>query len=125
MQRNSWSLVLFFCLAAFAQPRLHAEVISVCREGCDYTSINDAISVATDGDVIKLSSEVYTEGSTIDLQGKSLSIEGELGSDGVPSTILDGENSYQVVSMVGSQSVVLKNLWLTRGSASSMHRSRA
>ncbi len=119
MQRNSWSLVLFFCLAAFAQPRLHAEVISVCREGCDYTSINDAISVATDGDVIKLSSEVYTEGSTIDLQGKSLSIEGELGSDGVPSTILDGENSYQVVRMVGSQSVVLKNLWLTRGSASS------
>ena len=39
---------------------------TVCASGCDFSSIQDAINAAVDGDTISLVSETYTEAITID-----------------------------------------------------------
>ena len=46
-----------------------AETITVCANGCDYTSINDAIDASSNGDVIQLAAETYFEGDEIDTDG--------------------------------------------------------
>ena len=47
---------------AFSSVTVSAETITVCASGCDYTSINAAISAASGGDVIHLSAETYFQG---------------------------------------------------------------
>ncbi len=70
-----------------------AETITVCAKGCDYTSINAAIAVASDGDVIQLAAETYSEGEPVDTQGKAITIQGVVDKKGRPTSILDGQNS--------------------------------
>lgn len=86
-------------------------VITVCKPAgvCDYTSVQAAVSGASDGDVIKVAEGVYTGTSTcvvdiaktITLQGGYTTTAGAMGwtisdPDGHP-TVLDGEGSRQVV----------------------------
>ena len=51
-----------------------AETTTVCASGCDYTSINAMISVASDGDVIQLAAETYFEGEQIDTPGAAFCV---------------------------------------------------
>ena len=51
-----------------------ADTITVCASGCDYTSINAVISVASDGDVIQLAAETYFEGEQIDTPGAAFCV---------------------------------------------------
>ena len=53
-----------------------AETLTVCATGCDYTSINAAVDAASDGYVILLSAETYTEGSVISTDGKAIILRG-------------------------------------------------
>ena len=74
-----------------------ADTITVCSSGCDYTSINDAIDAASDGDVIQLSSQTYYEGVEINTEGKAITISGTTDADGNSTSILDGNNSHRVL----------------------------
>ena len=67
-----------------------AETITVCASGCDYTSINAAISAASNGDVIQLAAETYFEGEQIDTLGKAITLRGATNKSGEPASILDG-----------------------------------
>ena len=93
-----------------------AETISVCTSGCDYTSIQDAIDAASEGDVIQLADETYTEGSTIRID-KAVTLIGSTASDGFIQTILDGGDSHRVLEYTGPSGGVLANLVVRNGSA--------
>lgn len=94
-----------------------AETLTVCPSGCDYSSVNDAIAMANDGDTIQLSAEVYREGSVIDFQGKSLTLRGELDRDGNPASLLDGQEKHGVLSIVGVEFAAIENLVVANGSS--------
>ena len=47
------NMVAALVLAGLAQ----ADIITVCSEGCDHTSINAAIDEASNGDIIQLAAE--------------------------------------------------------------------
>ncbi len=67
---------------AFSSVTASAETITVCANGCDYTSINAAIGAASDGDVIQLSTETYFEGQVIDTLGMAITLRGVLDKAG-------------------------------------------
>ena len=74
-----------------------AETITVCSDGCDYTSINAAIGAANDGDVIQLAAETYFEGEQIDTLGKAITLRGVLDKTGEPASVLDGAGTHRVL----------------------------
>ena len=96
-----------------------AETLTVCEQGCDHQSINDAIAVAKDGDIIQLAAETYFEGSAINPIGKAVTIRGSTNQAGDPTSILDGNTAHQVIRCLGGEtsSTVFENLIIQRGSA--------
>ena len=96
-----FAAALTFALAAAP---VSAETITVCAKGCDYTSINAAIAVASDGDVIQLSAETYFEGQQIDTLGKAITLQGATDKAGNTASILDGGGSHRVIQCQGGES---------------------
>ena len=80
-------LVFTFSTAVNAQT-----AYTVCSSGCDFTSIQEAIEAANDGDTIELYAETYRESAPIDTLGKAITIKGTVDGDGLPTSILDGGN---------------------------------
>ena len=91
-----------------------ADTITVCAEGCDHTSINEAIAAANDGDIIRLAAETYQEGEQIDTRGKSITIEGSGMENEGPTTVLDGADLHRVLGIPGG-TVVLRHLRVQNG----------
>lgn len=84
----------FFCvvgLIALSVPAM-AGTITVCSSGCNYTSIQDAIDNAGDGDTIAVMNGTYDELITID---KPLILQGE----SPEGTIINGSYSGNVVNV--------------------------
>ena len=98
-----------------------AETLTVCATGCDYTSINAAVDAASDGYVILLSAETYTEGSAISTDGKAIILRGAVDQTGAPTSIIDGAGSHRVLNCQEAEtaSTVLENLVVRNGSANS------
>ena len=94
-----------------------AETITVCAKGCDYASINAAIAVASDGDVIQLSAETYYEGEQIDTLGKAITLQGATDEAGNTVSILDGGGSHRVIQCQRgeSASTAFSNLLIRNG----------
>ncbi len=97
--------------------QVDAETITVCADGCDYTSINAAIAAAADGDIIQLAAETYLEGEEIDTLGKSISILGTTDAEGDPTTVLDGQNAHRILTAVGGTTLVVQDVRFTNGNA--------
>ncbi|MCP3936232.1 MAG: hypothetical protein GY708_12770, partial [Actinomycetia bacterium] len=95
-----------------------AETITVCANGCDYTSINDAIEDSSNGDVIQLAAETYFEGEEIDPGGKAITLRGVLNKAGEPASVLDGAGAHRVlVCQSGEASATsFENLVIQNGS---------
>ena len=85
-------LFALFEFLAFGQ-----EVIAVCPSGCDYTSIQTAITAAPDGSTIQVKASTYQENLTI---SKSISLVGE-GTD--KTTLMGGIiiSDTEAVSVTG------------------------
>lgn len=97
----------------------HADTLTVCASGCDYTSINAAIADASHGDLIQLAAETYFEGEVIDTLGKGITIRGVAGVDGTPETVISGRDLHRVVECKWSfGETVLEDLVLRQGYAS-------
>ena len=94
-----------------------ADTITVCSSGCQYTSINAAIDAASDGDVIQLAAETYTEGAVIDTDGKAIKLLGSKDRNGAAASTLDGAGSHGVLQCSGGEngSTVFENLVIQNG----------
>lgn len=97
-----------------------AETLTVCADGCDYTSINAAIADAADGDIIQLAAETYLESATVDTLGKSIEIRGTLDAEQQPTSIIDGSSFSGTVIRVQTSAdpVVLEGLLIRNGNGS-------
>ena len=91
--------------------------ITVCASGCDFTSVNAAISAANDYDVIQLAAETYFEGEQIDTLGKAIIVRGASGKSGEPATVLDGSGEYTVLVCQSGETgaTVFRNLVIQNG----------
>ncbi|MDG1358892.1 MAG: right-handed parallel beta-helix repeat-containing protein [Phycisphaerales bacterium] len=105
---------------AVSSATVSAEMITVCADGCDYTSINAAIGAANDGDVIQLAAETYFEGEQIDPLGKAITVRGVLGKAGEPASVLDGAGKHRVLICRNgeTEATVFERLVIQNGSAS-------
>ena len=99
-------------LFAFATT-VNAEILTVCANDCQYTSINAAINDAQNGDVIQLSAETYFEGEQIDMLGKEITLRGVLDKSGEPASVLDGAGTHRVLACRNRE--VLENLVIQNG----------
>ncbi|MDA7668778.1 dockerin type I domain-containing protein [bacterium] len=102
---------------AFSSVTASAETITVCASGCDYTSINAAIAVASDGDVIQLAAETYFEGEQIDTLGKAITLRGVLDKAGEPASVLDAAESHRVLICESGEGpeTIFENLVIRNG----------
>ena len=80
----------------------------------DYTAIQDAIDASQDGDVVCVLAGTYVE--NIDFLGKGIEV---LGVDGRAVTVIDGNSSGSVVTLVNGEGTdsVLRGFTLTHGLA--------
>ena len=110
---HTWKIAALAASGLFASTTTaNAETITVCASGCDHTSINAAIDVASDGDVIQLSAETYFEGAVIDTDGKAITLLGATDKGGNPVSILDGSESHHVLECSSKETgeTVFQNL---------------
>ncbi|WP_299121943.1 nitrous oxide reductase family maturation protein NosD [uncultured Winogradskyella sp.] len=92
------SILLFFISICFTT----AQTVTVCKDGCDFKSIQTAVDSSKSGDRIFIKAGLYNE-SNIIIYKKSLHINGEEG------TIIDTQNNGYGFS-VEATDIVIKNL---------------
>ena len=83
----------------------------------DYSSIADAITAASDGNVIQIGAGTFSEGN-INPSGKAITIQGTVNSDGSLATTIDGSSLSTSVFRLDSAEgtgTVIKDLILTSG----------
>ena len=97
------SVLMSALLAAGLAGSATAETITVCANGCDYTSINAAIDVASDGDVIQLSAETYAEGQEVLVSEKSIQLVGTSSRDGDPMTVIAGNGTHRLLQFLSPE----------------------
>lgn len=102
--------VLAFCLTP-TSPSYAATTYTVCASGCDYTTIQAAISAASSGDIISIEAGTYSE-SDIDVN-QNLTIQGQ----GATSTIVDGGGSGTVFTIDANFTVTLQSMTIQNGYA--------
>ena len=70
------TLIALMALAG-ASGSLHADTITVCPDGtCDFTSVDEAITAAADGDRIEIGSGVYDLSQSHDLEERRIEVVG-------------------------------------------------
>jgi len=82
--------------------------------GCDFTSIKEAVEVASVGDTVLVKEGTYREGEIV-IRTPRLSLIGE----GKP--VIDGEYKYQMLHVVGADSVLIRG-FVFKNSGWSMSR---
>lgn len=107
---------LGFCALFIALPLgdLLADTLHVPRP---YGTIQAAIEVAENGDVIVIAADTYSPTATIDTLGKAITLRGAVDRQGLPTTIIDGRGKMRVLRCVettGGQ-VVFENLQIQNG----------
>jgi parallel beta-helix repeat protein len=106
------AIVLF---AVLCMPALASSDIIYVPD--DYTTIQEAIDAAVDGDTVLVKPGTYVE--NIDFLGKAITVKSELGPD---STIIDGNQAGSVVTFqyMGWADAVLDGFTITNGSGTDM-----
>ncbi len=101
--------MIFLLLAAGVWARqARAATLTVCASGCDFSSVETAVSAAAAGDTLQLAGETFSENIVI---LKSVTLQGESG------TVLDGGSSGRVISVTTGVNVTLTGLTVQNGAA--------
>ena len=107
-------LTLASSLIAVSGSSVHADTITVCPSGCDYSDIQMAVDAAGPGDVVQIAAGTYLPGSTITVTESNVTLRGELASDGTCASILNGQGSIRLLAVSGD-SVTIEQLCLRDG----------
>ncbi len=91
---------------------VQADEITVCPSGCDYTSIQAAINAASNGDIIIIGPGTFTQG--LMGTGKRLTLQGS----GANSTIINGTNTYNAVTILSGGVVTITDVTIQNGRSS-------
>ena len=98
---------------------MQSDVLSVCSSGCTYSSIQDAIDAAADGQTITIGPGTYagTGSEVANTMGKSLLLQS---SHGPEQTFIDGEgNRRGILCDSGEANVIVQGLTVKNCSATS------
>lgn len=106
---------VLFTLLAFVSVGCAADTYTVCPSGCDYTSIQAAVSAAQPGDIIEVHSGTYYENVDVD---KQLTLRGVEGS-GMPELnggmLFDYQFNLLVNDPSGDESYSdIGRIWITK-----------
>ncbi|MCH2134625.1 MAG: right-handed parallel beta-helix repeat-containing protein [Phycisphaerales bacterium] len=108
------AVVAGLSLASVGTSATYAATHTVCPSGCDYTSIQDAISASVDHDVITIAPGIFHE-HRLDLGGKAITIQGTRDSNGALATTIDAgqhDDVFEIHSGEGNDTVI-KDLMIT------------
>ena len=85
----------------------------------EYATVASAIAAAGDTDVIEIESGTYDSGSTLNPQGKSITLRGAVDSAGIPTTVISGQGTHRVLQCTSGEQAdtVFENLVITGGQA--------
>ncbi|MCH2137330.1 MAG: right-handed parallel beta-helix repeat-containing protein [Phycisphaerales bacterium] len=110
------TVVAGLSLAFFGTSTSFAATYTVCDSGCDFTSIQDAINYADDGDTISLHPIRYYE-SNLSTGGKAITIQGTSGPDGTGVTTIDAQQTGGVFVFGSGEGhmTVIKDMVITGG----------
>ncbi len=100
-------LLIWMCIAIISLQGVEGRIITVARDGADFSSIQRAINYAEDGDTVRVRNGSYFENIEID---KSIIMEGE----GPGVTKIDSLGSGHVVSIT-ADNVTFKGFKVTGG----------
>jgi predicted outer membrane repeat protein len=100
-----------FTIAAGAQfTGARAATLTVCPSGCEHTTIQGAISHASNGDTISIGKGHYFE--RVNTQGKTLTLAGV----DARQVVVDANGTGSVITIPGTNPVTISDLTVTRGS---------
>jgi len=85
-------LTLFFCLLSFG------ETLRVCKEGCPFSSVKEALKKAREGDTVLVEGGTYREGTIV--------VDKRVYLKGVNFPLLDGERKYEILRITADGVVV-------------------
>lgn len=103
-----WSgLALLVGLVLLGTGLAQASTWTVCAEGCDYSSIQEAIDAASPGDAIKVKARTYKENLEIT---KSVTL---IGQEAEETIIESAEEGYSVIQIKGDEPIEVKIEGLT------------
>ena len=110
------AVVAGLSLAFVGTSATFAATHTVCPNGCNYTSIHDAIDASVSGDVIEIAAGIYKEHS-LDTDGKAITIQGAFHNDGSLATTIDADHGPIVFNIRNGEDngTVIKNLIITGG----------
>ena len=111
---HSFTTTSIALLVAF-HASTHGETITVPSGGDIQAAINQSVS----GDTIQLESGIYQPTETIDPFGKRITLIGTVDADGLPTSIIDGQNSIRVMQCDNGEGLSLQfeNLVIQNGTA--------
>ena len=112
-----------FCAVALALVGLNLsqaaaeDTITVCSSGCDFTSINEAIQAADEGDTITIAAGNYYEGVPVDPNGKAVHLLGAINECGGPAVYIDGTGTHQGITCTSAETTetLFENLVILNG----------
>ena len=89
-----------------------ADTLDVCLDGCTYSTIQDAINAAADGDRIEIGPGTYYENLSIDAKGVHL-----VGLAGRDATFVDAQFSDRclIIGSAGTEPVVIEGITFQKG----------
>ncbi|HEY72542.1 MAG TPA: hypothetical protein G4N99_04645 [Thermoflexia bacterium] len=104
-------------------------VITVCKTSCDYNTVQEAVSAAAEGDVIKVAQGTYTDtdGSdgvvnitkTLTLRGGYTTTDWTISDLAAYTTTLDGEGSNRVILVANNVSPTIEGFHIVNGKPAS------
>jgi pectin methylesterase-like acyl-CoA thioesterase len=87
---------------------VHAANLTVCADGCGFSSVQAAVDAAAEGDTVSIGGGTYTEAVSIT---KSISLAGA----GRAATVLDGQHTLRPLTISAGVVVAITDLTITRG----------